>query len=181
MDDTQKIPFVRPARVGNFKIWRSRFGLDAGKGKGKENIECIYVSNLDGSWMVRIPATWEMFSILTMTYNDYTSDDEVVKSRGEIVLRTLLSNMNYATAIGNGFFQRALELIVTAYAHPSLLEKKHRKGLVSDAKTLIKKFIKWRNGYDEYVEDSYDDEQDEKEELAEQVSDEIDKSKESEV
>lgn len=172
----ETIPFVKPVRVGNFKLWRSRHNIE--KQKDGAAIECLCVSNLDGSWLVRIPATWEMFSIITETYADYTSEDEETKSRGDIVLRTLLSNMNYATGIGNGFFHRALEMIVTAYAHPSLLEKKWRNGMVKDAKTLIKEYLAWRGDYDLHKEEGYNDEQERKDELASQASDVLSETEE---
>ena len=103
-----KIPFGKPARIGNFKIWRSKMELTFtpditekemdGKGrtvvrKQKETIECINISNLDGTWMTRIAETFEMFVMLTQCYGWYMSDDEEAKQRGKDYLTTVLSNL----------------------------------------------------------------------------------------
>lgn len=60
------IPFVCPVRVGNYKLWRGRYNI--GKGKEKTSLECLHVSNLDGSWMVRIPSTLSMFTTICNGY-----------------------------------------------------------------------------------------------------------------
>ena len=46
MDNGRKIPFVKPARVGNYKVWRTKTTL--GKGKDKYDVEQICVSDLEG-------------------------------------------------------------------------------------------------------------------------------------
>ena len=60
------IPFVKAVRVGNYKLWRGKYALS--KGKDKNEIECLHLSNLDGSWMIRIPATMPLFGTICMGY-----------------------------------------------------------------------------------------------------------------
>ena len=69
-DNPLIIPFGKATRVGNFKLWRGNYTL--GRGKDKTDIECVYVSSIDGSYMVRIPATSGMFSFIC---NQYATTD----------------------------------------------------------------------------------------------------------
>ena len=147
MEENGKIPFNKAARVGNYKVWRSRHKV------GDTTIEVLNVSTLDGAWMTRIPSTLEMFGWLCMAYSDYKSEDIQQKAQGEAVMTTVFSNMLYVSSIGNGYYQRALELCATVYAHPSLLDKKSKEhnGFVKDVKAIIDMFLEWRKGYEEKV------------------------------
>lgn len=69
-DNPLIIPFGKATRVGNFKLWRGNYTL--GRGKDKTDIECVHVSSIDGSYMVRIPATSGMFSFIC---NQYATTD----------------------------------------------------------------------------------------------------------
>lgn len=142
-DKKRPIPFNKAVRVGNFKLWRSR----------SNDVEVVNASSLDGAWMVRIPSTIEMYGWLCMSYSDYMSDDVDAKAQGEAVLTTVLSNILYASSIGNGYYQRALEMCATVYAHPSLVDKKSKehKGFMKDVKAIVDMFLEWRKGYDERV------------------------------
>lgn len=161
------IPFGRAVRVRNWKLWRSRRRTTSG------NVEALNVSTLDGAWSVCIPSTMEMYGFLCMAYKDYLSDDTSVKAMGEAVLSLVLSNIMYVSCIGNGYFQRAVEVCATVYAHPSLLDKKDKehKVLVEDVKRLSKEFLEWRKTVvDAEVEEPTDDDL-RREELAGQAMD----------
>lgn len=167
MSEMRKIPFGKPARVGNYRIWRSKFPI--GKSKDKAYIEQINVSNLDGSWQVKIPATFEMFSMLWNLYADPSKQD---------ILSSFVNNMAFTTITGNGYFQRAVELVAIVYANPSLLDKKDKshKELVKNFDALVKAFLDWRKAYDERVkENAPTEEQERQDEVAKQVIEEIDK------
>ena len=58
-DDSLVIPFGKAVRVGNFKLWRGNYVI--GEGKQKTTVECLYISSLDGAWMVRVNATSMLF------------------------------------------------------------------------------------------------------------------------
>ena len=161
-----QIPFGKAVRVHNFKLWRSRVKY------GDATIEAVNASTLDGSWMTRIPSTVDMYGWICMSYSDFMDDDVTRKAQGEAVLTTVLSNMLYTSSIVNGYYQRALELCATVYAHPSLLDckSKEHKGFVKDVKGLCSEFLKWRRGYDEYMKDNEPtEEQMHQDEIAEQA------------
>lgn len=63
-----KIPFVKPVRVGNYKLWRSK--IVVGSGKDKTDIEVVNVSSLDGTFKVQIPATSDMYGLICQQYAD---------------------------------------------------------------------------------------------------------------
>lgn len=164
------IPFGKPARIGNFKIWKSKFELvsdpteeqrkkvaeeSGGKKKAirqKVTIDCINVSILDGSWMVRIPQTFEQFAMLSLAYSWSLSDDKDEQVKGTDYLRTAISNMYYVSCICNGFFHHGVEMVTSAYADPDLLKENERGvAFLKDAKQTIERFLEWRKGYDELV------------------------------
>lgn len=165
------IPFGKPARIGNFKIWKSKFELvsdpteeqrkkvaeeSGGKKKAirqKVTIDCINVSILDGSWMVRIPQTFEQFAMLSLAYSWSLSEDKDEQVKGRDYLRTAISNMYYVSCICNGFFHHGVEMVTSAYADPDLLKENERGvAFLKDAKLTIERFLEWRKGYDELVE-----------------------------
>lgn len=169
-ENLSTIPFGKPARIGNFKIWKSKFELvsdptedqrkkvaEESKGKKKAvrqkvTIDCINVSILDGSWMVRIPQTFEQFAMLSLAYAWSLSDDKDEQVKGGDYLRTAISNMYYVSCICNGFFHHAVEMVTSAYVDPELLKENERnEAFLKDAKLTIERFLKWRKGYDEMV------------------------------
>lgn len=188
------IPFGKPARIGNFKIWKSKFELvsdpteeqrkkvaeeSGGKKKAirqKVTIECINVSILDGSWMVRIPQTFEQFAMLSLAYSWSLSDDKDEQVKGTDYLRTAISNMYYVSCICNGFFHRGVEMVTSAYADPDLLKENERgAAFLKDAKLAIERFLEWRNGYDNLVsEGEPSDIELHQEEIAEEAMDILD-------
>ena len=150
------IPYGKPARIGNFKIWKSKytFDKDADGKKIKPQIvgDCINVSILDGSWMVRIPQTFEQFAMLNLAYTWSLSEDKDERTKGTDYLRTAISNMYYVSCICNGFFHHGVEMVTSAYADPELLRENERnEAFLKDAKLTIERFLEWRKGYDEMV------------------------------
>lgn len=163
------IPSGVPARMGNFRLWKSVTVV--GKGKSKTSIECINVGNLDGTWLVRIPQTFEMFGMLSIAYQWSKSEDAEERKRGEGFIRTALSNMAYVSMVCNGFFHHGIEMIASAYANPSLLQDtKEGKNFLEDAKDTVERFLAWREEYDKHVAENEPTEQDlHQEEIAEEA------------
>lgn len=166
-DSVVSIPFGRPARIGNFRLWKS--SVVVGKGKSKTNIECINVSDLDGTWLVRIPQTYEMFSMLTVSYQWSKSENVEERRRGVGFIRAALSNMFYVSSVCNGFFHHGIEMIAAAYSNPTLLQDtKEGKSFMEDAKDSVARFLKWREEYEKHVKEQEPTEQDlHQEEIAE--------------
>lgn len=163
------IPSGKPVRMGNFRIWKSIYVV--GKGSAEANIDCINVSNLDGTWHVRIPQTFEMFGMLTVAYQWSKSEDAEERSRGEDFIRTVLSNMTYVSCICNGFYHHAIEMVTSAYATPSLLQDTEEgKGFMLDVKGTMERFLAWRKEYEKYVSANQPTEQDlRQEDIAEEA------------
>ena len=168
------IPSGRPARMGNFRVWRST--VVVGKGKAKTGIECINVSNLDGTWLVRIPQTFEMFGMLTIAYQWANSENAEERRRGDGFIRTALSNMAYVSMVCNGFFHHGVEMIAAAYANPSLLQDTEEgKNFIGDARGTVERFLAWREEYDKHVTDNEPTDKDiRQEEFAEEAMDILD-------
>jgi len=165
------IPFGKAARAGNFKLWRSRYEIRSAEGDA--SLECIHVSDLDGAWSVRIPETYEMFGILMSLYNDSTDELNIAMSaQAAGAMAALLSNMMYASVIGNGYFHRALTLVATLYANPQMLSEEARPGLTDEVRDLIAGFLDWRGVYEASVADMQPSEEDDaREYLAEKAMD----------
>ena len=185
------IPFGKPARIGNFKIWKSKFELvsnpteeqrkkvaEESKGKKKAvrqkvTIDCINVSILDSSWMVRIPQTFEQFAMLSLAYTWSQSEDKGEQVKGTDYLRTAISNMYYVSCICNGFYHHGVKMVTSAYADPDLLKENERnEAFLKDAKLTIERFLEWRKGYDEMVASGEPSDRElHQDELAEQAMD----------
>lgn len=163
------IPFGRPARMGNFRLWKTLTVV--GKGKAKTNVECINVSDLDGTWLVRIPQTYEMFGMLTVAYQWSQSEDMEERRRGNGFIRTAISNMFYVSSVCNGFFHHGIEMVAAAYANPTLLQDtKEGQSFMADAKDTIERFLVWRKEYEKHVKENEPTEQDlHQEEIAEEA------------
>lgn len=195
-DGVAAIPFGKAVRVGNFRIWRSNFTLDfmptcemlseedrARLDRGeirlkrqKENVECINISNMDGTWMTRIPQTYEMYGMLTMAWQWYNSDNAEEKKRGEDYFSTVLSNMSYVSSIGNGFYHQALMMVATAYAYPALLsDRKKSREFGREADSLVRDFLSWRKEYDRHMNRPLSGEEMSRDEAAQQIMEEMEK------
>lgn len=162
--DERKIPFVKPARVGNFKIWRAKTTI--GKGKDKYEVEQICVSDLEGFWQVRIPLTNGMFSAIAGLYADESLSPSLI---------TVFTNMLIVSTIPNGYFHRAVQMCSALYFNPDLLrEKKERKDLVKEARRLVEDFLDWSNVAEVQAKSNAPTDEDERnEETLEQMLDEI--------
>ena len=187
-----KIPFNKPARVGNFKIWRSKMELTFtpditnkemdGKGrtvvrKQKELIECINISNLDGTWMTRIAETYEMFIMLMQSYGWYMSDNEEAKKRGEDYLTTVFSNMLWVSNITNGYYHEGVFMVGGAYADPTLLsDKKKFKSFKDTADRVIKDYLSWRKTFDKVTQKELSKEELKKDEQVQEIMDQIEQN-----
>lgn len=112
-ENKRVIPFVKPERVGNFKLWRGRYALKSGREKAE--IECLHVSNLDGSWMIRIPATMQMFSTIVQGFA--VEDDR----KREEFLGMLFSNQYNVTTNASEDVQYAMWLVTEMLTYPYLL------------------------------------------------------------
>lgn len=161
------IPYGRPARIGNYRIWWSKQNF--GTKKNKVDVECINVSILDGTWLTRIPATFEMFSLLTTLYAEFVGDNEEKKRKAVGRLQTIFANMMFVSVVANGFFQQAIQSCAVAYANPSILEDSE-DGFFADMKKLSKEFLEWRKKYDEWVKSQQQTKEEEhQEEIAEEA------------
>ena len=162
----RKIPFVKPVRVGNYKLWRTK--VTTGKGKDKTDIEQVCISDLEGLWQVKIPATFAMFADISEMY----ADEKMTPA-----LSTIVSNMLGVTTVTNGYFHRAVQMISTVYFNPDLLrDKKQRKPFVKETEALVKDFLDWRKAYDERERENAPTEEDEhNEEVLEEILEETEK------
>lgn len=169
MDNERKIPFIKPVRVGNYKVWRTK--VTVGKGKDRYDVEQVCISDLEGVWQVRIPETNVMFSTIAGLY----ADESLTPS-----LNTIFANMLIVSTIPNGYFHRAVQMCESVYFNPDLLRKrKERKDLVKEAKKLAEDFLGWYAVYEAQVkEDAPTEEQERSEEVLEEMLDEVDKQSE---
>lgn len=163
------IPFVKPARVGNFKLWRSRYTTMPKS--GGVDVECVNVSNAEGTWCVRVPSTFEMFAVLNALYDDYSGEDKQSSERASTALSAILSNMAYSTTIGNGFYHRALGMVATCYACPDILDEKSDKykELKENVAVLVSDFLEWVRQLMEFKEGMASNDDDRREEVADQA------------
>ena len=169
----REIPFVKPARVGNFKLWRSKFKMtvtpteadkervfkeSGGKKKAVSksyDIEQINVSDLDGCWQIKIPATYSMFGMI----NQLFAENEDAR------IATILGNMMFASAIPNGYFHTAITMVANIFSDPTMLtDEKEFEKLKKNTDALIKAFLDWRKMYDEKMKEFEPTEEDDKHE-----------------
>lgn len=108
-----QIPFVKPARVGNFKLWRSKSTF--GSGKDKVNIEVINISNLDGSWKVQIPQTSQMFGFISQ---QFATVDENIKDN---MLGMVFTNMLNITLTPSPALHDSLFFLTEMMTYPYML------------------------------------------------------------
>lgn len=162
--ENREIPFGKPARVGNFKVWRSKKLI--GKKRNKNEIEQINVCTLDEEWQVKIPSTTGMFSMLTGLF-----------SRGDDGrLSHLFTNMFGATVTANGYYHHGLSMLNIVYTNPRFLEEgtKDYEDLLSDVEKLKKGFLEWRKGYDaEVAANEPTDEEMDNDQALDEILDEI--------
>ena len=168
----KQIPFGKPARIGNFKVWRSIRKI--GRGKSADEIEQINISTLDGDWQVKVPSTFAMFSMLGNLFSE--SDGDMADQRiGQLL--TFFVNMFSVCCINNGYFQRAVNICAAIYANPSLLNEDDERhaGLMLEVKDLISGFLAWRKDYDAIAatDSAKSDDELDNEQVAEEMLSEI--------
>lgn len=151
------IPFGKATRVGNFKLWRGNYVIDGDK-KSKNYIECVHISNLDGSWMVRIPSTSASFGFIC---SQYATVDE--KMREDFLGMVFTNMMNIcltpSEALHDGFW--FLSEMMT-FPYNLLPEKEMEKRMKENMKKLgidkakvkehISKMMEYRRGLYELIE-----------------------------
>ena len=150
------IPFGKAVRVGNFKLWRGNFVMASGK--EKTTIECVHVSNLDGSWMVRIPSTSTMFGFIC---SQYATVDETMRDN---ILGMIFTNMYNVCLISSPALHDGFWFLTEMMAFPYNLlpekemEKRMREnmkklGVEKDkAKAHISEMMEKRKGLYELIE-----------------------------
>lgn len=128
-----QIPFVKPARVGNFKLWRSKSSLsytptDEDRAKVREesggtkknvtrkvDIEIINISNLDGSWKVCIPQTMMMFATIAQ---GFAVEDNTQR---EQFLGSIIGNIYNISTNSNIYLHDALAFLTEMMVYPYML------------------------------------------------------------
>lgn len=156
MNNPLEIPYNRAVRVGNFKLWRSKYVITGGK--EKTSIDALNISNLDGSWMTRIPATEAMFGYICRQYAVF---DENIR---EQMLSMVLGNMIKVCLIPSEYLHDAFNFLVEMMAFPyNLLSEKEMEKRMKDnmkhlgvdiqkAKEHISKMIELRRQLYELIE-----------------------------
>ena len=171
MEEVQKspLPYAKVLRVGNFKVWRGKYAI--AKGKDADKVDTINVCNLDQSWSVRVPQTFELYSVLMLLLSDYQSEDKKVRTFAEDKLAVIFDNLLYTGCIGNGYYHHALYLVTLAYANPKVFKRGDDKKMFNkEVKSLVKDFLKWRQLYDaERLQNEPTDDDIEKENIADQA------------
>ena len=150
------IPYLKPARVGNFKVWRGRYTVKVDK--EKQDIECINVSNLDGSWRVQIPSTMMMYATIADAFN--TTDDNL----REQFLGMVFTNMYNCSTCSSEALHDAFFFLVEMMTFPYLIlpEKEMVKRMKGKMKALgydkkkgdehIAQMVEYRKGLYELIE-----------------------------
>ena len=130
--EERKIPYIGVARVGNFKLWKARVR--------ERKSDVLHISDMDGTWGVKIP----------QTYLSFTMIEEAYKEGNDEFLKTCLANMNFVTAITNGFYQQGVAMVGHAYLKPELLREDYKPetgpghaDLLDEAKKVCEGFLKW--------------------------------------
>lgn len=157
----------RVVRVGNYTASLYELG----------GVPVIEVSNLGGTWMVRIPVDFQMYGIVNRLLLEVEDEDYAVSSNAKDWLSLFFMNWQNATGIPNGYYHQAITMLTMAYADPSLLKKSFfgRGGkFYSDVERLRKQFLKWSKSSDRITEENekgYDVQRDISAEIAKEVSD----------
>lgn len=140
------IPFGKAVRVGNFKLWRGNYVIASGK--DKTAIECIHVSSLDGSWMVRIPSTSSMFGTIC---SGYATVDETLR---EQYLGMILTNIYNVSNISSVALHDGFNFLVEMMTFPYMLlsEKEMERRMKKNMEKLGYDKQKIRNHIDNMLE-----------------------------
>lgn len=119
-DDSLVIPFGKAVRVGNFKLWRGNYVI--GEGKQKTTVECLYISSLDGAWMVRVNATSMLFGNICNYFK--TGDLSYLED-------FILPNMEMLMTNDNRILHEVYRMLYIASKNPLLFmsDKEHEEWL----------------------------------------------------
>lgn len=189
--ENEKIPYGRPVRIGNFRLWKCKYLVSSDPTeeqrrkvrqesggrmrlkRQKAEMECINVSSLDGSWSVRIPAAFQQYGMIDIAYAWTKDEDESVRKRGMYYLTAVLSNMYYVSCISNGFYHQGVQMVTAAYSNPSILrDEKLRASFLDDASGTVDRFLSWRDEYDRKMAENEPTDSDiRQEEIAEEAID----------
>ena len=139
------IPYNKAARVGNYKVWRSKgkrtaTPTDEERKKIREesfgkrhavaktfDMEYINVSNLDGSWSVKIPATSMMYATIC---EGYAIENVLERER---YLTIIFANFINVTTNTNLALHDGLYFLTEMLSYPYLMlpEKEMKKRMES--------------------------------------------------
>lgn len=133
--EERKIPYVGCVRIGNIKLWKAKQ-----RKKGKIAIDVLNISDLDGTWSVKIPQTYLAYPMIEAAYKE--GNDEF--------LHLVIANMNFVCAIANGFYQRGVAMVGHCYMKPELLQEGYKPetgpghaDLLDEAKKISEGFLQW--------------------------------------
>ena len=140
-DNPLEIPYNKAVRVSNYKLWRSKYVL--ANGKEKTSIDCLNISNLDGSWMTRIPATSGMYGFIL---SQYATVDETMRDN---VIGMILTNMLNICLTPSVALQDALFFLTEMMTFPyNLLPEKE---MVKRMRENMKKLGVEKNVAEEHI------------------------------
>ena len=154
-NEPRKIPFGKPAIIGNYKLYQTKLRLNK-----KETISAIVISDLGGLWKVQIPEKYLMYRAITDLFG--SGDDRDIE-----ILFSFITNFNFCTSISHGHFQDFLILSVYGYRHPEVLEKGYEpedKKFLSYAE-FMNRVIGCVDGYKEFVENERKEQERQKKEI----------------
>ena len=147
-DNPMIIPFGKAVRVGNYKVWRSR----------SREMEQVNVSNLDGTWVVKIPQSAAMFGTIMQAF---VTTDENLRDQ---FLGMIFTNMQNVCLVNSESLHDAFFFLTEMMSFPYLLlpEKEMEKRMADGMKALgvekkaikehIAKMVTYRRSLYELIE-----------------------------
>lgn len=148
VDNPMIIPFGKAVRVGNYKVWRSR----------SREMEQVNVSNLDGTWTVKIPQSAAMFGTITQAF---VTTDENLRDQ---FLGMIFTNMQNVCLVNSESLHDAFFFLTEMMSFPYLLlpEKEMETRMADGMKALgvekkaikehIAKMVTYRRSLYELIE-----------------------------
>ena len=126
----------KEVRVGNSKVAFDKI----------DSVPVIEVSNLKGTWMVRVPVNFQMYGMLNRLLLEFDDEDSVVRERAGEWLKMFFMNWQNVTGIPSGHYHQAIVMLTGAYAQPDLLKSSFfgkGKKFYADVKKLRLAFLEW--------------------------------------
>ena len=104
-----------------------------------EDVPVMEFSNLEGTWMVRVPYDCETYNLANLM--------RALKERNEIV-DVYLTNLMTLSMIPNGYLHEAVMMLMMAYVNPSLVSdtmfpNKAQRTYRRDWKAVMKLLVAW--------------------------------------